>query len=198
MPTSASCSISLVLVLPTLPVTATICACDARARRAAQVFERLERIVARRAAAPACCHRRSSAAKRWRARHRALSAAATKSWPSRLSPLIATKISPGATRAAVDRDAGECCGGLPRACRRSPRRFVDGPQWLSHDSPRPRPPRATASWSLNGNTVLPTIWPSSWPLPATSSTSPAASASTAVRIARARSPISIAALAAPP
>ena len=50
--------------------------------------------------------------------------------------------------------------------------------------------RATASWSENGSTGSPTIWPVSWPLPATSSTSPACSSPTAVRIASARSPIS--------
>src|SRR3954464_15284635 len=51
---------------------------------------------------------------------------------------------------------------------------------------------ATASWSLNGSIRSPTIWPLSWPFPATSKTSPGCKAATARRIASPRSPISVA------
>src|SRR4030095_1652182 len=50
----------------------------------------------------------------------------------------------------------------------------------------------TTSWSLNGKTSLPTIWPVSWPLPATTSTSPLFRPAMAAKIASARSPISMA------
>ncbi len=50
---------------------------------------------------------------------------------------------------------------------------------------------ATASWSENGITVVPTVCPVSWPLPATSRTSPGSSLPIASAIASARSPISM-------
>src|SRR5437588_1603512 len=49
-----------------------------------------------------------------------------------------------------------------------------------------------ASWSLNGSTCLPTIWPVSWPLPAISNTSPERKAAIDALIASRRSPISTA------
>src|SRR5581483_7037777 len=55
---------------------------------------------------------------------------------------------------------------------------------------------ATASWSLNGRVLSPTIWPVSWPLPAIKSASPGCNSSIAKRIACARSPISRAPFAA--
>ena len=48
----------------------------------------------------------------------------------------------------------------------------------------------TIPTSSNGTTVPPIVWPCSWPLPATASTSPGPSASSPAAIARARSPIS--------
>src|SRR5690606_19382255 len=50
----------------------------------------------------------------------------------------------------------------------------------------------TSSWSEKGSVTVPTVWPSSWPLPATISVSPGRSIATASRIACRRSPISIA------
>ena len=57
--------------------------------------------------------------------------------------------------------------------------------------PPPRERRITAA-SSNGITVSPTIWPCSWPLPATTSTSPGRSRSSPAAIAASRSPISVA------
>ena len=77
--------------------------------------------------------------------------------------------------AAVDRDAGD--GGRQRPGRLgtawpapSPRRSRRALMPI----PSPASAAATASWSLNGSTCLPTIWPVSWPLPAISRTSPRA------------------------
>ena len=58
--------------------------------------------------------------------------------------------------------------------------------------PRRRACRGRRAWSENGITSEPTIWPVSWPLPATQRTSPGPSIAIARRIASPRSPISIA------
>src|SRR3954468_1282550 len=55
---------------------------------------------------------------------------------------------------------------------------------------------AAASWSLNGSVRWPMIWPVSWPLTAISSASPGSRPDIAVRIASARSAISVAPVAA--
>src|SRR5664280_240272 len=67
---------------------------------------------------------------------------------------------------------------------------VEGPQ-RAHAT-LPCKASATASWSENFKMRSPIIWPVSWPLPAISRTSPACSAAIALRIASARSPISVA------
>ena len=108
-------SISLVPVLPTLPVTATMRALAARARGPADGFQRRaadrRRAAARRrrAARDSRCETRAAAAP-------ALNASATNSWPSR-SSFSATNTSPGASAARVDREAGDGRS----AARRRPR-----------------------------------------------------------------------------
>src|SRR5262249_61001892 len=74
--------------------------------------------------------------------------------------------------AAVDREAGDRRrqGTRARAAHRV-RHCIECPERLAH-APFPSSVAATASWSLNGSTCLPMIWPVSWPLPAISSTSP--------------------------
>src|SRR5262245_33014037 len=94
--------------------------------------------------------------------------------------------------AAVDRNAAD--RGRQRAGALGAHRLrhgVDGPERLAHAG-FPSSAAATASWSLNGSVCLPMIWPVSWPLPATSSTSPRRSSAIAEAIASRRSPISIA------
>src|SRR5262249_58169429 len=95
-------------------------------------------------------------------------------------------------RAAVDGDAGNRIRQRARARRAHRRRHrVDGPERPIGHATLPASAAATASWSLNGSTCLPTIWPVSWPLPAISSTSPRRNSVTEQRIASPRSPISI-------
>ena len=98
---------------------------------------------------------------------------------------MAKKASPGATRAAVDRDARD--GIRARADRPAAGcgdKVVEGPQRAGHAaSSAGERSRATASWSENGMASPPTIWPVSWPLPATQSTSPGRSIAIARRIA---------------
>src|SRR5215472_4828560 len=99
--------------------------------------------------------------------------------------------------AAVDGDSGHAVWQRPEALGahrlrhriEGPERLVERPT-VAHATPFPASAATTASWSLNGNTCLPTIWPVSWPLPAISSTSPRASPAIAARIASPRSPIS--------
>ena len=83
----------------------------------------------------------------------------------------------------------------PRARPHRGRHRIEGPERLAHAT-FSLSAAATASWSLKGNICSPTIWPVSWPLPATSSTSPGCNAATARRIASPRSPISVAPRAA--
>ena len=160
-------SISLVVVLPTLPVTAT----RRPAKRGAGEARRAG------AARPACRPPCSSALGGMPARRGApsrpraplASASATKACPSPLSPRSATNRSPRPQRARVDRDAA---GGerRPHGARRSPpagRARVHRVR-----SCRARPVGGRQSTSSNGMTVPPIVWPCSWPLPATASTSP--------------------------
>src|SRR5690606_31484509 len=67
---------------------------------------------------------------------------------------------------------------------------IGGPQPI-HAAPSPSAAR-TSSWSEKGSVSVPMVWPSSCPLPATISVSPARSNATASWIALRRSPISIA------
>ena len=85
----------------------------------------------------------------------ALSAASTKSWPSRLSPWMAKKASPLAERAAVD--------GQAAARRRQRAGFfrahggghgVDGPQRASCRPLSCKRRAPTASWSENGKMLV--------------------------------------------
>src|SRR5690242_17729184 len=92
--------------------------------------------------------------------------------------------------AAVDRDAADGRG--QRAGARGAHRLrhrLDGPERLAGHAVVPLSAAATASWSLNGSVCLPMIWPVSWPLPATSSTSPRRSSAMAEAMASRRSPI---------
>src|SRR5260221_13176787 len=102
----------------------------------------------------------------------------------------------GDEAAAIDRDSAHAGGqraGTLGAHRL--RHRLHAPE-RAHATPLPRSAAATASWSLNGNTCLPTIWPVSWPLPAMSRTSPRRRSAIAVPIASPRSPISTAPAAA--
>src|SRR6185437_10946858 len=90
----------------------------------------------------------------------------------------------GPQRSGIDRNAGggerdvdPAAGGLPQ--------IPCGPQ-LGHVPTS----RRTTSTSSNGMTVLPIVWPCSWPLPATASTSPDLRPVSASAMARLRSPIS--------
>src|SRR5262249_14124379 len=97
-----------------------------------------------------------------------------------------------ADAAAVDGNAEHALGQrafAPRAHGRGRGLAFNGPYRLSLHA-APFIAAATASWSLNGRTLSPMIWPVSWPLPAISSTSPDCSSDTAVLIASPRSPIS--------
>ena len=121
---SAAASISLVPVLPTLPVTAAMRAVlrarAARPRSASAV----EHVVddGQRALDPAEA-RRGAPRRPPRSRRRAASAGATKSWPSRLSPLMAKKASPGATvRLSIEMPAIASGARAERAAAASPRR----------------------------------------------------------------------------
>ena len=129
-------------------------------------------------------------------RRRCASASATKSCPSRAGGQRDEEVA-RRERAGVDRDAGRRpsrrrarAAGRPRPPRRASRAAS-----TSAHAPSPSS-AATAtlacSRSSKGRMSWPTIWPVSWPLPAISSASPGCSASTAVRIASARSPISVA------
>src|SRR5262249_38615550 len=75
----------------------------------------------------------------------------------------------GCNRARVDRDARhrrrQCT--VARGAHRSDHR-LDGPERPIGHATLPASAAATASWSLNGSTCLPMIWPVSWPLPAIS------------------------------
>src|SRR5436190_20926802 len=100
-PESASFSVSLVLVLPTLPVIATICAAlRRRAQRPRSSSARSGSGTTSSAPADAI----SGVGRETTARAvPASSAAAANWWPSRRSPLIATKMSPGAIfRLSID------------------------------------------------------------------------------------------------
>src|SRR5262245_16455916 len=98
---------------------------------------------------------------------------------------------PGRNRACVDRDARHL-GRQPTRRRSADRgkHRPDGPERLIGHATLPASAAATASWSLNGDTCLPMIWPVSWPLPAISSTSPRHRSSIERLIASRRSPIS--------
>ena len=56
--------------------------------------------------------------------------------------------------------------------RKAARLRAEGSCARKHHGAFPSSAAATASWSLNGSTCLPMIWPVSWPLPAINSTSP--------------------------
>ena len=168
--------ISLVVVLPALPVTATILALlRARAARARSSSPRW--VLATVSSGPS--RRRRACAtpaprRPWRRRRRA-----TKSWPSRLSPFSATNRSPSfrvrvsmespftaKARAGLAQGGAFGFGGGPQRSCRAPSRS-DAPP-----SPLPRGRR-------KGRTSPPTYWPVSWPLPAITSTSPSSSAAMA-------------------
>ena len=79
----------------------------------------------------------------------------------------------GRNRTRVDgktHDRARQCIRIGRAHRAKHR--LDGPERPIDHATLPASAAATASWSLNGNTCLPMIWPVSWPLPAIKSTSP--------------------------
>src|SRR5262249_48980117 len=78
---------------------------------------------------------------------------------------------------------------VARGAHRSNHR-LDGPERPIGHATLPASAAATPSWSLNGSTCLPMIWPVSWPLPAISSTSPRRKSAIEARIASRRSPIS--------
>src|SRR5690606_20990609 len=92
--------------------------------------------------------------------------------------------------ARIDRNAGDP-GRYP--AQRPPLKGLDdllaGPQ-IAHPAIS-RSAVRTSWWSENGRVRSPTVWPSSWPLPATISVSPSARIHTAARIASRRAPISI-------
>ena len=97
-------SASLVEVLPTEPVTAMTCALEPRPRGAREIAQgrrarrRRSAAARRRRTASRCVARRPP-----RAAAPAFSAAATKSWPSCTSPLMAKNASPGASvRLSID------------------------------------------------------------------------------------------------
>ena len=76
-------------------------------------------------------------------------------------------------RAAVDGDAGDPV--RPHAHRPTAHRGEEGiigPQRARHAATSAASACLTASWSEKGMVRSPTIWPVSWPLPATQSTSP--------------------------
>src|SRR5262249_39034111 len=97
----------------------------------------------------------------------------------------------GRTRARVDGNARHRRRQRPvaRGAHRSNHR-LDGPERPIGHATLPASAAATASWSLNGSTCLPMIWPVSWPLPAISSTSPWRKSAIEAWIASRRSPIS--------
>ena len=121
------------------------------------------------------------------------SAAATNSWPSRASPLIAKNASPRPmVRLSMEMPETDA-GSAPRALgAHRLRHRIEGPERSTAHAGFPCSAAATASWSLNGSVWLPTIWPVSWPLPAISSTSPLRSSAMLRAIASPRSPISMA------
>src|SRR5204862_1535868 len=94
--------------------------------------------------------------------------------------------------ARVDRKSGHAPPQRARTLRlHGGRHGIKGPERFAHAT-FSLSAAATASWSLNGNTASPTIWPLSWPLPAISSTSPDCRLRIALPIACARSAISAA------
>ena len=105
------------------------------------------------------------------------SASATKSWPSWCGPRSAMNSSPARDRARIDRDAARPTSRRARGRRSRPRarprsRAARSCAALPAARRALRGPRAASS---NGSTRSPTICPLSWPLPATTSTSPACS-----------------------
>ena len=103
-------------------------------------------------------------------------AAATKAWPSWTSPWIAKKRSPGRQGPGVDRRP------VRPARRRARRAAPVAASISSRVQSGALMTRLSAmaarisSWSENGSVRSPTIWPVSWPLPATTRTSPGSSA----------------------
>src|SRR6202034_2413426 len=79
----------------------------------------------------------------------------------------------GRDRAAINGNTGnrapQTALGLGAHCRRHLR---DGPQRARAHAACSFSAAATSSWSLNGTTRSPKIWPDSWPLPAINNTSP--------------------------
>src|SRR5262249_57710710 len=90
----------------------------------------------------------------------------------------------------ADRDPGHRRGQWTRRRRaHRAKHRLDGPERPIGHATLPASAAATASWSLNGNTCLPMIWPVSWPLPAISSTSPRRRSAIEFLIASRRSPV---------
>ena len=164
-------SISLVPVLPTLPVTATMRASlRARAARrdAAQALERVvdaqQRAVARDALVVRRDQRRGGAAcgtPRRRSRGR------------RARRFRATNTSPGCSvRVSMEKPVMGASGAPSAAALGGRHQIVPRPQRLGHAISRSPSAWRTSSWSENGSTLSPTIWPVSWPLPATTAHRP--------------------------
>ncbi len=168
----------MVLVLPTDPVTATMRAfVRARAarpsalKRGQHVVHDVEGAVPR--SASACASSTTAAAAPF-------AKAGRRSRGRRcVSPLMAKNRSPGCKRAACRsrcrrrraRQRAATRGVERRDERRGRTRAAASAH--RHGPGRARP--ATASWSEKGSMAAPTIWPVSWPLPATTRTSPARS-----------------------
>ena len=191
-PTAHSAASPWSPVLPTLPVTATTVPAE-RARAATAESRRARRAhPARRAAARRRRIWRDGCRRPRRARRRASSAAATKSWPSHIAldgdEHLARPRRCGCRSRRPDAVAA-ARRPAPRA-RSPPDIGSQGPQWFAHDAASASAGAQRRRGSSNGSVLSPTIWPVSWPLPATTSTSPVSSMATAARMASARSPIS--------
>ena len=179
----------MVPVLPTEPVTATIFAFDRARDACAEIVQRGQHVIDDQ---QRCVlrHRVALRARDDRKPCAGLERRLDEIMPVAVLALNGEERLAGFDGARVDRQPRHFARQSARTLRlHGGGHGIEGPERLAHPA-FSLSAAATASWSLNGNTRSPTIWPLSWPFPATSRTSPGCNAATALRIASPRSPIS--------